>query len=303
MHFCVLSIACAAAVLSGAAAHAGEAIYWTEDSSTHGRIQRMDLSTGEVRTIRSAAGENPTGLAVDPQAGFLFWGDSWRNGVFRARLDGSDVRQLAFSNSPRSLDVDAASRLLYWSDAGVGAVSSISYEGGQSQAIIDLLIPNGVAYDSRTQQIYWSDSSLGEIGRAEVDGSNPTVLLGNLHTPGRLRVDSWRDRLLWTNGGGDFQAYSLLDGETSTVSHGPGFVRPFDVTPDGLYWLDTLNGGVYHSALDGSGVELLYDERFYHQSDVRWVPEPVTLVLMLVAGAFSARRMHFGLPSATPKSK
>ncbi|MBK8915094.1 MAG: hypothetical protein IPM64_10940 [Phycisphaerales bacterium] len=282
---CISWLMCAGAAAGflGVPSWADEAIYWTEHSSSHGRIQRMDLTTGEVQTIRFVEGEYPTGLAVDLEAGFLFWGDQLRFGIFRSRLDGSDVRQLTFSNSPRALDIDAASRLLFWSDGGGGAISSMSYEGAQSHAIIDALIPNGVAYDSGTQHVYWSDLSRRWIGRANPDGSNPTVLVSNLNAPGRLRVDPWRDRLIWTNGVGDFEEYALASGQLSTISLGAGFVRPFDISDEQFFWLDTLNGGVYRSSLDGSESVLLYDERFYSQTDVRWVPEPGSLMLVLVA--------------------
>ena len=66
------------------------------DSSTD-KIQRANLNGTNIEDIVTRGLRTPTGIAVDPEAGKLYWADSGTDKIQRANLDGSNIEDIVTS--------------------------------------------------------------------------------------------------------------------------------------------------------------------------------------------------------------
>lgn len=115
-------------------------LYWTNGSE----IWRGDLDGGSRTAIVGDANQ-PYYLALDLQAGKLYWTDFARNEIGRASLDGSD------RESP-------------------GPVSGL------------LDRPVGIALDAAAGKVYWTLEG-GELQRADFSGANIETVFSDLESP------------------------------------------------------------------------------------------------------------------------
>jgi DNA-binding beta-propeller fold protein YncE len=73
-------------------------LYWVEnDSSGRVRMLRAGLDGSNVEAVIDDPLVQPSGLAVDPEAGFLYWSDRNAGAIRRAGLDGTGVEDLLVS--------------------------------------------------------------------------------------------------------------------------------------------------------------------------------------------------------------
>ena len=99
-------------------------------------IGRMNFDGSQVVTVVDQL-RLVMGLAVDPDAGYLFWshapGDNWRGAVMRSNLDGGDIRVLVDNLfQPRGVTLDTRAKRLYWrsGDADYNLhICSATYDG------------------------------------------------------------------------------------------------------------------------------------------------------------------------------
>ncbi len=158
-----------------------------------GRIQRVDIDTGDVTDLYTECGGRPlrapNDMVMDGQGGFWFTDHGIRDGVARtsdmssilyARVDGSEIREVVFP-------VDA---------------------------------PNGIGLSPDGSTLYWAETHTGRIFRRTVSGVgelaaspplDPTLVLHGL--PGHQLLDS-----LAVDGEGWVCVATLLNGGITAVS-------------------------------------------------------------------------------------
>lgn len=99
-----------------------------------GRIERIDLDTGEVRVLYARCGAHPlrgpNDLVFDASGGFWFTDhgkirerDRDRGGLYWARADGSEIREVAYPlDSPNGVGLSPDGRRVYVAETFTGRV-------------------------------------------------------------------------------------------------------------------------------------------------------------------------------------
>lgn len=135
-----------------------------------GRIQRVDLASGEVRDLYTECDGHPlkapNDLVFDPTGGFWFTDhghmrprDRDRGGVYYARADGSEVREVVYPvDSPNGVGLSPDGATLYvaetqtgrvysWPLAGPGRLANPSPSYGNGGTLLHGA-PDGALFDS-----------------------------------------------------------------------------------------------------------------------------------------------------------
>ena len=103
--------------------------------------------------------EAPRGLALDYEAGFLFWTD-WGHyrKIERAYMDGENRQRIVTSNLgwPNGLSLDLKTKRIYWVDAQLKTIDSCDYTGNHRKLIMSSL-QHPYALALTDTHIYWTD--------------------------------------------------------------------------------------------------------------------------------------------------
>uniref|UniRef100_A0A8W7Q034 EGF-like domain-containing protein n=1 Tax=Anopheles coluzzii TaxID=1518534 RepID=A0A8W7Q034_ANOCL len=149
-----------------------DSMYWTDwhtktistASKVNGRGFRVVLEVSDLEEgIRSALVwkdlEQPRGIALDYESGYLFWSDWGANPrIERADMDGENRVDLITEGLgwPNGLAVDRAAKRIYWADAQMKTIESCTLSGGARTKVVENLPhPYALAVTGRT--IYWTD--------------------------------------------------------------------------------------------------------------------------------------------------
>ena len=162
-------------------------IYWTNgewDQGAGGTIRRAPLAGGgTVDTLYTSAQGvvGPSGLTIDPAAGFLYWGNSAGATICRAPLSGGGAVDTLYGATqgvagPYGLAIDRAAGRLYWTNYTDSSIRGAPLAGGGS---VDTLYgwnqavrsPGGVAIDP--------------------DGTGPVTIDLGIRDTSRFAVGDW----------------------------------------------------------------------------------------------------------------
>lgn len=102
-------------------------MYWTDIEQD--TVTRANLDGSELETIHAVS--NVGGLALDSDAGKLYWADAGATTtILRANLDGSDVETfISGLSASASLAFDPVFDRLYWHEGRAGRMASVSSDG------------------------------------------------------------------------------------------------------------------------------------------------------------------------------
>src|ERR1700680_4233692 len=169
-----------------------------------GRLFFLDLGAGRVlsaypdgsdlRTIVEEGRKLPDGLAVDVEAGYLYWtnmGNPKANdgSILRSDLDGDHMATIVSPGgtfTPKQLTIDKAKGKLYWSDREGMRVMRANLDGTQVDTLVDTSQGDarpgpdarrwcvGIAADAAGGKFYWTqkcsdDGGQGRIFRANIE--------------------------------------------------------------------------------------------------------------------------------------
>jgi hypothetical protein len=198
-----------------------------------GRVLSMNPDGSDKKTIVTAC-RNPDGIAVDVEAGHLYWTNmgvpSLNDGsIERADTDGKNRKVIIPEGStftPKQLHLDAMNAKLYWSDREGMRVMRSNLDGSQIETLIETGRGDadrrdmtrwcvGIAVDSTSGRIYWTqkgpdNAGLGRVCRANIEipkGENAAnrndieVLFDRLPEPIDLELDLDHRVLYWTDRG------------------------------------------------------------------------------------------------------
>jgi hypothetical protein len=213
----------------------------TDSRSASGRLFVLDLCGARVFSLNPDGSDPktlvtgcrlPDGLAVDSDAGYIYWtnmGVPHRNdgSIERADLDGGNRRFIVpegHTFTPKQLHLEKNSGKLYWSDREGMRVMRANLDGSRVETLIqtgegegDRHNPSnwcvGISVDPIRRQIYWTQRGADNLGhgrifRANIEiprGQTPTnrrdveVLFERLPEPIDLELDLEHTALYWTD--------------------------------------------------------------------------------------------------------
>jgi DNA-binding beta-propeller fold protein YncE len=207
------------------------------------RLFVLDLAEGRVfsvnpdgsdKKIIATGGHYPDGVAVDVEAGHLYWtnmGVPSRNdgSIERVDLDGGNRKTIVSGGAtftPKQLQLDKRNGKLYWCDREGMRVMRANLDGSGIETLVQTGSTDddrrdltrwcvGIALDFERNQIYWTQKGpnnpgLGRIFRAGIEippGENATnrsdieTLYEGLPEPIDLEIDHKTRVLYWTDRG------------------------------------------------------------------------------------------------------
>jgi hypothetical protein len=199
-----------------------------------GRIHSMSTDGSDRKTI-VADGRLPDGIAVDVQAGHIYWTNmgvpNLNDGsIERADLDGKNRKTIVpqgATHTPKQIQLDRKDGKLYWCDREGMRVMRCNLDGSQPETLVDTSDGDarpgtdatkwcvGITLDPKRQQIYWTqkgpdNGGVGAIFRANVEipkgetaakRTDIEVFFDGLPEPIDLELDLKNRVLYWTDRG------------------------------------------------------------------------------------------------------
>jgi sugar lactone lactonase YvrE len=207
------------------------------------RLFILDLAEGRVFSVKpdgsdkkiiATGGHMPDGVAVDVEAGHLYWtnmGVPSRNdgSIERCDLDGRNRTTIVpegVTFTPKQLQLDKRAAKLYWCDREGMRVMRANLDGSHIETLVQTGSTEadrrdatkwcvGIALDLERGQIYWTqkgpdNAGKGRIFRAGIDiprgetaatRSDIEVLYDGLPEPIDLEIDHAKRILYWTDRG------------------------------------------------------------------------------------------------------
>ena len=211
---------------------------------TAGRLFFLEASGGRILSMNTDASDRkiiatgcrlPDGIAVDAEAGHVYWTNmgvpNLNDGTIeRADIDGKNRTTIVPEGAtftPKQLHLEKGSGKLYWSDREGMRVMRSNLDGSNIETLVDTSQGEarpgrdprkwcvGITVDPEREQIYWTqkgpdDAGQGRIFRAGVEipkGENAAhrsdieVLFDGLPEPIDLELDPENRLLYWTDRG------------------------------------------------------------------------------------------------------
>jgi hypothetical protein len=207
------------------------------------RLFVLDLSEGRVfsvcpdgsdKKVIATGGRLPDGVAVDVEAGHIYWtnmGTINRNdgSIERVDLDGGNRRTIVPEgaiHTPKQLQLDKRNGKLYWCDREGMRVMRVNLDGSGLETLVQTGSSEadrgdqtkwcvGIAVDVERDQIYWTqkgpdNGGRGRIFRAGIDipngesggtRSDIELMYDGLPEPIDLEIDHAKRVLYWTDRG------------------------------------------------------------------------------------------------------
>ena len=263
-----LRLALVAGVVSAACGWATQAraehIYFSAGATN--TVNRVDID-GTNQQVTAYATGHPWALAVDRDAGKLYWTCSQSGRIQRANLDGTNVEDLVTSGlvQPTGIDLDLVHGKMYWADHETGKLQRADLDGSNVEDLltVDPYGPFGIALDVEGGKMYWTNFLAYKIQRADLDGGNVEDLVAaGTGGPCGIALDLFHGKIYWTS---TKIKRANLDGSNvedvvSTIYVLEAVAIDLDVADDKLYWARTINGNleIHRHRLDGSeGVVVL----------------------------------------------
>ncbi|KAG8510408.1 Low-density lipoprotein receptor-related protein 2 [Galemys pyrenaicus] len=136
--------------------------------------------------------ENPRGIALHPQYGYVYWAD-WGHRAYIARIgmDGTNKSVIISTKLewPNGITIDYTNDLLYWADAHLGYIEYSDLEGHHRHTVYEgvLSLPFSITIFEDT--LYWTDWNTKTVEKGnKYDGSHRTVLANTTHRPYDIHV-------------------------------------------------------------------------------------------------------------------
>jgi len=197
------------------------------------RIHSMNPDGSDRKTIVTN-GRLPDGIAVDVEAGHIYWTNMGvphlnDGSIERADLEGGNRKTIipqGVTYTPKQMHLDKDGKKLYWCDREGMRVMRANLDGSQVETLVETGHGDndrkdqtrwcvGITVDPKRRHIYWTqkgpdNGGLGRIFRANIEipkGESPTnrsdieVLFDRLPEPIDLELDLANRVLYWTDRG------------------------------------------------------------------------------------------------------
>ena len=244
-------------------------LYWVDEEAQ--KIQRTAGGGRQVEDqLTAAQGLNkPGSIALDLDAGKMYYTDDGEGVIGRANLDGSDVQILAMANDPVGIALDLGARKMYWIERTQGEIWRADLEGDGSEAVVSWMggfEPYQIALDPSERKMYVTLRKAHGIVRLNLDDPadfsdfaflQPSVGTSAIADPMGLALDLSRGRMYWTerHQPADKIRRANLDGSgaqdlITSAGHSLSGIA-LDVVVGKMYWTDEVAGAIKRADLDG----------------------------------------------------
>jgi hypothetical protein len=265
-----------------------------------GRIFLLELSGGRIHSMNPDGSDrktivtdcrNPDGIAVDAEAGHIYWTNMGvphlnDGSIERADLDGKNRKVIVprgATFTPKQIHLDKHGGKLYWSDREGMRVMRANLDGSQIETLVEAGRGDkdrrdatrwcvGITIDPKLGKIYWTqkgpdNAGLGRIFRASIDipiGESPAnrsdveVLFDRLPEPIDLELDLTNRVLYWTDRGdpprGNTVSRTPIDTKAAPEILITHLMEGIGLTldvPGNRMFVTDFAGSVYSADLDG----------------------------------------------------
>jgi len=215
----------------------------SSSATRSGRLFVLELSGGRIHSMNPDGSDRktivtncrlPDGIAVDEEAGHIYWTNMGipnrdDGSIERADLDGANRRVIVpqgVTHSPKQLHLEKESGKIYWSDREGMRVMRVNLDGTSVETLVETGRGDkdrrdetrwcvGITVDPKLGKIYWTQKGpmkggLGSLRRANIDiprrespanRSDIEVLFDHLPEPIDLELDLGKRVLYWTDRG------------------------------------------------------------------------------------------------------
>jgi hypothetical protein len=258
-----------------------------------GRIHSMNPEGSDRRTIVTDC-HMPDGIAVDTDAGHIYWTNMGSVGphdgsIERADLDGKNrviIVPQGITHTPKQIHLDKDGGKLYWCDREGMRVMRANCDGSQIETLVEAGRGDqdrhdqtrwcvGITIDPKLRKIYWTqkgpdNGGLGRIFRANLEipnGETPAsrsdieVLFDHLPEPVDLELDRVNRVLYWTDRGdpprGNTVNRAPIDETAAPEIEITHLLEGIGIAldiPGNRMFVTDLGGSVYSAHLDGSSM-------------------------------------------------
>lgn len=278
-------------------------IYWIDRGTN--QIFRADFDGASPELLLDGdqvpGSDQFRGLAIDFDAGVLFFCDNSSDSVFRTSLGNPGVVEEVASGLgfPADIAVDSAAAKVYWCDRNEDKIQRSNYDGSALETVVSTESPYFLHLDPAAGKLYWGDFSAGNIFRANLaDGSAIENLVSGIAGQTRgVQLDPVENKLYWVSRNeGKIQRRDVDGGDVEDVY--TGLDTPHGMTLDiaarKVYWADTgTNAGtgvgenlVSRGDMDGGSAQEIL-------SSGTAANDPWDLVLDTRSAAFAAWQARF----------
>jgi DNA-binding beta-propeller fold protein YncE len=290
-------------------------IYWVSPSE----IKRADLDGLHVETVVPGL-SNGRSIEIDPTGERVYWSEVGR-GVRSAKLDGSDVQDLAASLTVLGVALDTAHGKIYWADTNTDRIERASLDGSNREPVViltegGLVGPSDLAVDPVAGRVFWAEFGLNEIRSVYFNGAVKQTLFDaadGVSSPISIDFDPWTGMVYWAQPGVGSIRRGLTDGSGTTelVFDTEPYVIAIEVEVSGDFNgdgqvsgddLSVFREAAYFdpfspvdlradSSLDGvsDGADLLIWQREFKGAVTTTVPEPNSWVLPILTSLACCR--------------
>jgi hypothetical protein len=267
----------------GAPADGVPTLFWLD---VMGSVLTSPADAFKRTTLVSSAGDGPDGIAVDVEAGHVFWTNMGNTAaddgyIRRADLDGKNVTTIVPAGgtfTPKQMKLEPTERKLYWSDREGMRVQRADLDGSHVETLYTSAkgeqaredLSNhcvGIAVDHEGGYFYWSqkgpsNGGVGSLRRAHLalpDGENDEnrsdveILYAGLPEPIDIDLDVEHGLIYWTDRGDDTINRGPIEipkGKTATTRTDREIIVPSVKEAIGI-WLDRPRGLVYYTGANG----------------------------------------------------
>ena len=243
-------------------------LYHSNNRNTRYYKQTPPTSSNEVLVSGLS---DPDGIALDSEAGMMYWVDVAGDTIYRAPMDGGPKEALLSGlDSPQQIALDTCSGLMYFTENGYGAgakiISRSPMDGGAKTVLVSgLTDPRGIALDAPSQTIYWTDYTLHLIQRAPMDGGTAVTVYDPAGTLNFIALDIGARMVYWMNHTQGIQCAPMNgNGPIETVvtlllgANGRGVA--LDTSLGFVYWAEvntSVPDGIFRVPIKGGPEETL----------------------------------------------
>jgi DNA-binding beta-propeller fold protein YncE len=230
-----------------------ERVFWSDpDNDAIHRALKNGTGTGAVASGLS----EPRGLALDAEAGQLYYADPVLDRISRVDVDNGTVLNLVTTglDVPEDVALDLAAGKMYWTDSGAtDRIQRANLNGSAVETLIasGLSWPRGIALDPAAGKMYWTEITSHAIYRADMAlGATPELVVSGLSlSPQDIDLDVIGGKMYWVTAssgvtGGALQRANLDGSGIETLQ------APFASTA--AVALDLGARKVYWSAVSGN---------------------------------------------------
>jgi hypothetical protein len=254
------------------------------------RIHSMNPDGSDRKTIVTNC-RFPDGIAVDVEAGHIYWTNMGipnldDGSIERADLDGKNRKVIVLqgvTHTPKQLHLDKKNGKLYWCDREGMRVMRANLDGSQVETLVETGRGDtdqrdetrwcvGITIDPKFSKIYWTQKGatkggVGRIFRANIEipkGETPTnrsdieVLFDHLPEPVDVELDLANRILYWTDRGDPPRGNTVnrvpIDAKAASeivVTHLMEGIGIALDVPGNRMFVTDFAGSVYSADLDG----------------------------------------------------